>query len=71
MARQPWTHPEERDRISVPVLVKGDVMGSMEAVVGVLNSQRPQQLDLSVIHSGVGAVSEGDVDMAASTQGGR
>ena len=69
MARQPWTSTKERERMSVVVLVKGDVMGSVEAVVGVLNSQQPQQLDLSVIHSGVGAVSEGDVEMAASAQG--
>lgn len=56
--------------MSVFVLVKGDVMGSVEAVVDVLSAQQLQQLDLSVLHSGVGAVSEGDVEMAASAQGG-
>ena len=53
----------------VPVVVKGDVVGSVEALVGVLTSRQPEQVGLNVVHSGVGAISESDVEMAASSGG--
>jgi len=49
--------------------VKGDVVGSVEALGGVLISRQPEQLRLNVVHSGVGAISESDVEMAASSGG--
>lgn len=53
----------------VPLLVKGDVMGSVEALVTLLVSRQPQELSLKVVHTGVGPVSEGDIEMAVSTKG--
>ena len=52
---------------SVTVVVKGDVVGSVEALVGVLEQNQPQGISLNVLFSGVGAVSESDVERAAST----
>ena len=60
---------EKEAELCVPLLVKGDVMGSVEALVSLLVSRQPQELFLKVIHSGVGAISEGDVEMAISVKG--
>lgn len=53
----------------VPLVVKGDVAGSVEAVVGLLSSRQPRQVGIRVIHSGIGPVSETDIELAASTKG--
>jgi translation initiation factor IF-2 len=55
--------------ISVPLIVKGDVAGSVEALVNILSSRQPQGIQLRVVQSGVGPISEGDMDMAISTKG--
>ena len=47
-------HREEGE--GVPLVVKGDVVGSVEALGGVLISRQPEQLRLNVVHSGVGAI---------------
>ena len=59
----------ESDVSTMPLLVKGDVTGSVEALVAILESRQPKQKTLKVIHTGVGPVTEGDVDMAAATKG--
>lgn len=53
--------------MSVGVVVKGDVVGSVEVLVGILETKQPEGVAISVVHSGVGAVVESDVEMAAST----
>ena len=60
------TKGEEKGE-SVSVLVKGDVVGSVEVLVGVLQTRQPQGVALSVVHSGVGPVCDSDVETAAST----
>ena len=60
---------EERGKIVVPLIVKGDVAGSVEAVVEVIKSRHPEKFELKVIQDGVGAVSESDVEMAAASGG--
>ena len=58
---------EERD--VVPLVVRGDVAGSVEVLVELLQSRQPEQLDLSVVQTGVGGVTESDVETAASAGG--
>ena len=53
----------------VPLIVKGDVAGSVEAMVDVIKSRHPEKFELKVIQSGVGAISESDVEMAAASKG--
>lgn len=53
--------------MSVGVLVKGDVVGSVEVLVGILETRQPEGVAVSVVHSGVGPVVDSDVEMAAST----
>lgn len=49
------------------VIVKGDVDGSVEALSDSLIKQSTQQVQVNVIHKGVGAISESDVSLAAAS----
>lgn len=51
----------------VGVVVKGDVVGSVEVVTQVLEKQQPEGVAVAVVHSGVGSVADSDVELAAST----
>ncbi len=51
-------------QLELRVIVKGDVQGSVEAVSDALTKLSGEKVRLSVIHSGVGAVTEGDVNLA-------
>ncbi len=53
----------------VPLVVRGDVVGSLEVLVELLGARQPEELELSVVSTGVGDVTEGDLDMAQSTGG--
>lgn len=64
------TQQKEGDLITVPLVVKGDVMGSVEALVEILTGRQPHGFRLKVVQSGVGPISDGDLDMAVSTKGG-
>ena len=66
---QSHEYVKEGGRIFVPVVVKGDVMGSVEAVIEVLMSRQPEGVELNVIHSGVGPITESDVETASATNG--
>ncbi|MBM3496772.1 MAG: translation initiation factor IF-2, partial [Armatimonadetes bacterium] len=49
------------------LVVKGDVQGSVEAVVGALQNLPQDEIGLRVIHSGVGAIGENDVMLASAS----
>lgn len=49
------------------IVVKGDVQGSVEAVVGLLDTLPMDEVDLRVLRSGVGAITENDVQLAAAS----
>jgi translation initiation factor IF-2 len=51
----------------LPVIVKGDVDGSVEAVADSLMKISTEEVVVRVIHRGVGAISEGDVILAAAS----
>ena len=55
--------------VTVPLIIKGDVAGSVEAMVDVIKSRHPNKFQLKVIHSRVGAISESDIEMAAAFKG--
>ncbi|MCL4549123.1 MAG: translation initiation factor IF-2 [Bacteroidetes bacterium] len=52
----------------LPVIVKGDVDGSIEALSDSLMKLTTQEVSVKVIHKGVGAISEGDVLLAAASR---
>ena len=53
--------------IEYPVVVKSDVQGSTEAIVNALNKLSNDEIKVKVLQSGVGAITESDVSLAAAT----
>ncbi|XP_042370903.1 translation initiation factor IF-2, mitochondrial, partial [Plectropomus leopardus] len=55
---------------SLPLIIKGDVDGSVETILNILDTyDAQQQCQLDVIHFGIGDVSETDVNMADAFKG--
>lgn len=52
----------------LPIIVKGDVDGSVEALSDALMKLSNNEVSVKVIHKGVGAISEGDVLLAAASR---
>ncbi len=63
-----FTQLSEGDLKSLNVVVKADVQGSVEAVKESLTKLSNEEVKVSVIHGGVGAINESDV-MLAQTSG--
>lgn len=53
---------------SLPVIVKADVQGSLEAIKGSLEKLKNEEVKIDVIHSGVGGITESDVALANADQ---
>ncbi|MFA8342034.1 MAG: translation initiation factor IF-2 [Rhodothermaceae bacterium] len=51
----------------LPIIVKGDVDGSVEALADSLMKLTTEEVTVKVIHKGVGAISEGDVILAQAS----
>ena len=49
------------------LVVKADVQGSIEAVVGELSKIRHSEVSVNVIHTGIGAITESDVMLASAS----
>ena len=57
----------EGERKELPIIVKADVQGSVEAVKQSLEKLSNDEVRVKVIHGAVGAVSEGDVMLASAS----
>jgi translation initiation factor IF-2 len=51
----------------LPVVVKSDVQGSLEAIVGSLDKLSTGEVSIRVLHSAVGGINESDVILAKAT----
>lgn len=51
----------------LPVVIKGDVQGSVEAIVSALENMSTDEVRVRVLHTGVGGVSESDVILAQAS----
>jgi translation initiation factor IF-2 len=49
----------------LPIIIKGDVHGSVEAIVGSLGKIGTEEVAIKVIHSATGGITEGDISLAA------
>ncbi len=57
-----------KDRVKeLPVVIKGDVQGSVEAIIGSLGKFESDEVTVRVLHSGVGAITESDITLAGAT----
>ena len=55
-------------RKEMPLVVKGDVQGSVEAITAALEKLGNEEVVARVIHGGVGGVTESDVTLAAASK---
>jgi translation initiation factor IF-2 len=51
------------------IVIKGDVQGSVEAIVSELGKIQHPEVRVNVIHTGVGAITENDINLAAASTG--
>jgi translation initiation factor IF-2 len=53
---------------TINLIIKADVQGSLETLVNTVTAQNTAEVKVRVIHSGVGAISESDVQLAMATK---
>ena len=54
-------------RKEFPLVVKGDVQGSVEAIVAALEKLNTEEVAARVVHAGVGGIAESDVSLAEAS----
>ena len=52
-----------------PLVIKGDVQGSIEAIVNALDKLGTDEVRARIVHSGAGAITESDVSLAETSEG--
>ncbi len=52
---------------ALPVVIKADVHGSVEAIVNAINKMATDEVKVQILHSGVGGVNESDVTLARAS----
>ncbi|MDP2699350.1 translation initiation factor IF-2 [Thalassospira sp.] len=55
------------DTKELPIVIKGDVQGSVEALIGTLQKLGNDEVSVRVLHSGVGGINESDVTLARAS----
>ncbi len=59
---------KEAGRKEFPLLVKGDVQGSVEAIGGALKKLGTDEVEARIVHVGVGGITESDVALASASK---
>lgn len=52
---------------SLPVIIKADVQGSLEAIKASLEKLRNDEIKVDIIHSGVGGITQSDIALASAS----
>jgi len=55
-------------RKEFPLVIKGDVQGSVEAILATLEKLNTEEVAARVIHAGVGGITESDITLAEASQ---
>ena len=58
----------ENELKALPVIIKADVQGSLEAITSSLEKLRNDEIRVDIIHSGVGGITQNDVALASASQ---
>ena len=53
----------------LPIIIRGDVQGSIEAIIGSLENMSTDEVKVQVMHSAVGGITESDIILAKSVGG--
>ena len=59
---------QEGEAQELPVVIKGDVHGSVEAIVAALDNLSTDEVKVEVLHAGVGGINESDVTLARASE---
>ncbi len=59
---------QESGRKEFPLVIKGDVQGSVEAIVGALEKLGTDEVAARVLHGAVGGITESDVTLASASR---
>jgi translation initiation factor IF-2 len=59
---------KDAGRKEFPLVVKGDVQGSVEAIAGALRKVGNEEVEARMVHSGVGGITESDIALAAASR---
>ncbi|MCP3731615.1 translation initiation factor IF-2 [Sphingomonas sp. MG17] len=58
---------KEKQAMEYPLVVKADTQGTVEAIVGSLHKISTDDIKVRILHSGVGGITESDVNVAAAS----
>ncbi|WP_127145026.1 translation initiation factor IF-2 [Pelagibacterium montanilacus] len=59
---------KDSDIAKFPLVIKGDVQGSVEAIVTALNKLSTEEVSAQILYSGVGGITESDVTLATASK---
>jgi translation initiation factor IF-2 len=59
---------KEAGRKEFPLVVKGDVQGSVEAIAGALRKIGTDEVEARIVHAGVGGITESDIVLASASK---
>jgi translation initiation factor IF-2 len=59
---------KEAGRKEFPLVVKGDVQGSVEAIAGALRKLGTEEVEARMVHTGVGGITESDIALASAAK---
>jgi len=58
---------KDKQAVEFPLVIKGDVQGSVEAIVSAVNKISNEDIKARVLHAGVGGITESDVTLAKAS----
>ncbi|MDR2055802.1 MAG: translation initiation factor IF-2, partial [Desulfovibrio sp.] len=58
----------EQEALTLNLVVKADVQGSLEAITEALNKESTDKVRLQIMHGGAGAISESDIMLASASK---
>jgi len=58
---------KDKQAVEFPLVIKGDVQGSVEAIVSAINKISNEDIKARVLHAGVGGITESDVTLAKAS----
>ena len=67
MSLEDFLRRQEEEKRELKLIIKSDVQGSLEAILGALGKMKSEDVEIKVLHSGVGAVIESDVMLAKAS----
>ena len=65
---QMMTKLKEAEIQELPIVIKSDVQGSLEAIIGALENLSTEEVRVRVLHGGVGGITESDVILANASE---